>query len=236
MKVVNIQNLTEMVKENFGRDIKVYFIRINPYPMNETLKTIYDSIADLSWTKIYDTQALKKGGLSRVNKTIRNIEDKLKRCENDSLTSEVGEYVISILGKQALLDNLNYIDIPLAELWKAKVKGNPGFDFYCESIDDKLIFGEAKYESGKNAYNEALEQINDFITEGKDYEDLVEVKMFVSQKASDNMDNENRGFAAAFSSTSIENTKLVNHIIHNKHFNELLSYDELLLVAVDINE
>lgn len=236
MEVVCVVNLTDTIKDKFGCDIKTYFIRINPYPMDETLVFLYNSILDLSWTKIYNTPAVLKGVISRAEKTINDIEKKLKKCEDDSLTSEVGEYVISVLGKQALIDNLEYIDIPLAELWKAKVSGNPGFDFYCESIEEKIIFGEAKYEVGKNAYNSSLSQIVEFIQDEKDCEDLVELEKFVSESAMNNFDAGRKGYASAFSSTSIGDSKLISHILKNEKFNELLKYDELLLVAVDINE
>lgn len=54
------------------------------------------------------------------------------------------------------------MDIPLAELIKQKVKGNPGFDFFAVNRDTVvMIFGEAKYDASSNAYNRVLAKLND---------------------------------------------------------------------------
>lgn len=32
---------------------------------------------------------------------------------------------------------------------RKSIRGNPGFDFHSESIENRIIFGEAKYVCGK---------------------------------------------------------------------------------------
>ena len=236
MEVVSIIDLSKKIKEFVSNNPKVIFIRINPYPLNDTLKLIYNEILNKAWINKYKKDIIRKSIEERVNRTIEKISNKLKLCENDIIASEAGEYIISILGKQALSNNLNYIHIPLAELWKEKSSGNPGFDFHSESTNNKIIFGEAKYICGGNAYNSSLSQINDFISLKKDLMEIVDLDNLVSDSSIINFENNRKGYAAAFSSTKIPDAKLIDNICKNPSFQKLLIYDELLLVAVDINE
>lgn len=236
MEVVSVIDLSEKMKKFASNNPKVIFIRINPYPLNDTLKLIYNEILNKSWINKYKKDIIRKSIEERADKTIEKISNKLKLRENDIIASEAGEYIISILGKQALSDNLNYIHIPLAELWKEKSSGNPGFDFHSESINNKIIFGEAKYICGENAYNSSLSQINKFISLKKDLMEIVDLDNLVSDSSVTNFENNRKGYAAAFSSTRISNVKLIENICKNPSFQKLLIYDELLLVAVDINE
>lgn len=236
MKIVSIIDLSKKIKKYTSNNPKVIFIRINPYPLNDMLKLIYGEISNKLWINKYKKDIIRKSIEERANKTIEKINEKLKLCKNDIISSEVGEYIISILGKQALSDSLNYIHLPLAELWKEKASGNPGFDFHSESTNNKIIFGEAKYVCGKNAYNSSLSQINKFIVLKKDLMEIVDLEVLVSNKSVTNFENNRKGYAAAFSSTSVPDTKLIKNICENSSFRNLLIYDELLLVAVDINE
>lgn len=236
MKLLGIWDLSDEVEKIYKLNTKTIFIRLNPYPLNETIKYIFNELSDLSWINRYDKNILRKSIEERTNITVIDIEQKLLKCKEDIIASEAGEYIISILGKQALVNNLNYLNIPLAELWKEKKSGNPGFDFHSESIENKLIFGEAKYVCGKNAYNNALSQINDFINLNKDLMEIVGLDPLVSDISLDNFEEGRKGYAAAFSSNKIDNNILIRNILENENTKKLLNYDELILVAVDINE
>ena len=83
-----------------------------------------------------------------------------------------------------MVSKLDYLDIPLDELVGKKRSGNPGFDFHSQNkITDTVIFGEAKYVATTTAYSSALPQIVDFIRDGKDVEDLPELKPFCTASA-----------------------------------------------------
>lgn len=236
MNIKESIDISTLVKKVFNSNTKVIFIRINPYPLNDTLKYIYDELFNRAWINKYRKSVVRRSIEERCNKTIEKISEKLSLCQDDKISSEAGEYIISILGKQALTENLNYLTISLAELWKEKVLGNPGFDFHSESTENKIIFGEAKYVCGKNAYNNSLKQINDFIKIKKDLKEMVDLDNLVSELATSNFEVGKKGYAAAFSSTKISTNKLLNNIFDNDSFKKLLIYDELILVAVDINE
>ena len=129
---------------------------------------------------------------------------------------------------------MDYLDIPLAELIKEKIVGNPGFDFYSENKNSILLFGEAKYVSHTNAYNKAFEQIEEFVNNGKDINDIASIDKFFSEEALDNANKGEKGYIAAFSSTEIDTDKLIRNIQNNVHFQKLSSHKELICVAVTI--
>ncbi len=236
MKVTKCIDITKLVNSNGFNSKKIVFIRVDSTPVDESLGLIYNIIADKCWiNRKYDRDIIRKSIESRVDKTINNLKVKLLNGDSDSITSEAGELLVSVLGKKALTDSLKYIDIPLAELWKEKVVGNPGFDYHAESSNNKIIFGEAKYLANTSAYNKALTQICSFIDKNKDLDEVKDLEAFVTDLALDNFQNGNKGYSASFSSTSIETEKLLTNILINESFKKLLVYDEVILVAVDIN-
>jgi len=160
---------------------------------------------------------------------------KSKNGEDDKITSETGEYFVSELSREVLIDGMGYLDIPLAEIRKEETSGNPGFDFHSETDNQVVIFGEAKYLNKKNAYTTALKQIIRFIEEEKDLGEIVELENFVSEDSLINFSNGKKGYAAGFSSTTMSDDLLVNNILQNENLKLLLNYEEVILVAVDIN-
>lgn len=117
---------------------------------------------------------------------------------------------------------------------KEQVVGNPGFDFYSENKTNIMLFGEAKYVAKSNAYGKALEQIERFVNEGKDINDIATIKCFFSEAALVNVVRGNKGYIAAFSSTEIKTEDLIKNIQKNVHYKNLSPYKELICVAVTI--
>lgn len=228
-------DLSQLIFKN-NSSKKVMFLRISPYPLNESISYIFRVISDKSWINKFDKSVIRKSYENRVNKTVEIIEKKLKTHNSDKITTSVGEYIVSILAKQAIVNNLNYLDIPVDELWKIQRSGNPGFDFHSESLDNLIIFGESKYVGNTNAYNDALKQICEFVNTKKDLDEIAELRDFVSDTSLANFEIDKKGYAAAFSATSIDTKDLISNILKNKRFKELIKYDELILVAVDIYE
>ena len=154
MKILEIKQLP-----NQG-NAQVQFIRIDPEDISITLSEILKVIVDLSWLKNFDADFIAQSYEQRAEITINDIKKKFAACDEGKLTKEAGEYVVSELAREALISQLGYLDIPLAELLGKKTSGNPGFDFHSQNIStDTIIFGEAKYISAKSAYQRAIEQI-----------------------------------------------------------------------------
>lgn len=211
----------------------ITFIRINPTDIKLTLKEILFTLSDLSWLNNFD-EDYKESFLTRAKNTINYITLKINKGDQDKLTEDSGEYVVSELARKSIVNKLDYLDVPLAELFKKQKSGNPGFDIYSENKENIILFGEAKYTAKKNAYGKAFKQIKDFIESESDSEDLPDISWFCSNQAVKNFNNSKRGYIAAFSSTNRSTDFLIKNLIKNADFIELRKYNELICVAVNI--
>ena len=152
---------------------KVHFIRIDPEDISTTLSDILKALMDLSWLKHFDEDWLVQSYRQRAQITIDDIKSKFAASDHGKITHNAGEYVVSELSREAIVSELGYLDIPLAELLGRKVSGNPGFDFHSQNCStDTVIFGEAKYITAQSAYPSAIKQIKEFIDDKKDVADI----------------------------------------------------------------
>lgn len=235
MKVLESRRLNKDDLEYFDKiNAKVYFIRIDPEDISQTLEEILKSLYDLSWLSKFDEVDSVAFSL-RAEKTINDIKGKFDECAEDNVTSSAGEYIVSELSKEAIVSELNYLDIPIGELLGKKKSGNHGFDFHSENTEEHtIIFGEAKYQSNSSAHGIAVNQIKDFIDVKKDIEDLPELKPFVSNESRIRAINGKKGFAAAFSSKSTASSRLIKLIADYDSFKFLCNFEEVILVAVNL--
>ncbi len=214
---------------------KVQFIRIDPEDISKTLADILGTLMDLSWLKSFDEEYNQIAFESKAQKTINHIKEKFDECADDKVTKDAGEYIVSELAREALINELKYLDIPIAELLGKQKSGNPGFDFHsANTLTDTIIFGEAKYVARTSAYSSALPQMVDFINDKKDIEDLPDLKPFCCSKALNRAVNGAKGFAAAFSTRSTTTDNLIKNITKRDDFKLLLTYEEMILLAVNI--
>lgn len=119
-------------------------------------------------------------------------------------------------------------------MFKQKISGNHGFDFFSETLSQFIVFGEAKYVSNSNGYGRALEQIERFIMEERDTSDLNDIDKFVSDLSLNNHTQNNKAFTCAFSATSIKSETLIDNILNNDHFNKIKHHREIILIAVNV--
>lgn len=217
---------------------KSLLIRIEATDLKITLREIFLSLSNLCWVNnLPNTSNMFKKSLQRrAETTVKRLEEVLISGSKSNVSSSAGEYVVSELAHSVVVNEFGYIDIPLAELFKQKSKGNPGFDFFAEDPKSNIVlFGEAKYSSTSNSYQRAFVQIVEFVEkDGKDVLDMADLEHFCSQKAQENMLNGKKGFIAAFSSTTISDEDLKKHIENNNDYKQLLDYEELVCVAVNI--
>lgn len=213
----------------------VQFIRIDPEDISLTLSEVIKAIMDLSWLKNFDAEAVAESYKHRAQKTIDDIKTKFDKCDDGNLTKEAGEYIVSELARESLVSELGYMNIPLAELLGKKTSGNPGFDFHSQNTTtETVIFGEAKYQSAKSAYSRAVEQLRGFVDDKKDIDDIADLRDFCTPNALTRASNGYKGFAAAFSAKSTSSDRIINAITANADFQELLKYEEIILVAVNL--
>ena len=212
----------------------IRFFRIRPTDIKLTLRSVFESLSNNSWIIKFDNGFLKHTFSVRFQSTIDYISSNIIHEEDDSLTSDSAEYVISEIARSTIVEQLDYLDIPLGELIKEQKSGNPGFDFYSMNKSNIILFGEAKYVAVQNAYGRALEQIYRFNTEQRDIADLLDIQNLCPKASCDEVCNGNKGFIAAFSSKSTTTERLISNIKDNVNYQKLSSHKELILVAVDI--
>lgn len=229
MKIIDKKSIKEI------ENCKITFLRIDPEDKKETIRKILEQLSDMSWIKRTMPPELKASMEAKVEPTVKFLEKQLNENNDGVITSKTGEYFVSELSRETIVNELKYKDIPLAGLRKEKVSGNPGFDYHSENKDAVIIFGEAKYVAKQNAYGKALKQIVEFIKDKKDIKELSELRDFVSDEAIKNANIERKGYAIGFSSYSTKSEDLINNIKKSKYFNELTKYEEIIIVAVDVN-
>jgi hypothetical protein len=189
----------------------------------------------LSWINDFDAEYARSSFRVRAEATVKYIADKIIRSTDDAITSDSGEYVISELARKTVVNELNYLDIPLAELIKEQRSGNPGFDFYTVNGAKIILFGEAKYLSNQNAYGNSFKQIVRFEEEKRHIADLVDIDKFCCSESLENVATYNKkGFIAAFAAKNTSTDVLIRHIYNNENFKKLSKYEELICIAVNI--
>ena len=187
-----------------------------------------------SWIAKFDKSYIRNSFFKRAEDTAEYLADKILKDDGDKITEDSGEYVVSELAREALVIELKYLDVPLAELFKEQVSGNPGFDFYSANKEKVIIFGEAKYSSGRNAYGIGMEQVDRFIREGQDVSDLNDIDKFFEEESLKLADNGDKAYAIAFAAKGTASDMIIKGIIRNKHYKDIAINKEVIFLAVNV--
>lgn len=222
------------IELNLDKSSKIRFLRIEIEDLNKTILQIIEVLNDMSWISKFDDAYKKSCFLSRAVPTAKLLAFKLRNNNDDKITEEIGEYVVSEISRQSIVKELSYLSIPLAELLGRKKTGNPGFDFFTVNDNDTLIFGEAKYESSQNAYGKGFSQVAEFIELEKDISELNLIEGFCNKSTLNKVINGEKGFAIGFSAKKTPTDLLIKNIKANRDFLKISKYEELLIVAVNI--
>lgn len=214
----------------------VYTIHAKVTDIKKRADSMMRILLDESWIHKLDIVP-KRSYQARSEKTVEKLVNDILKKVTSTVNTEFGEFLISVSAQDSLQAQYEHIVVPLAELWKEKITGNPGFDFHTETNKSELIaFGEAKYSSNINPHTKALNQISSFIESKKDEFELTDLTHFVSKKAMTNfIENGKKAYIAAFSMNSKEPTKIFKNILTSSHIDKLLEYDELYLIGIEID-
>lgn len=217
--------------ENYN---SITYIRIDPENLSVTIRDIITLLSNLSWIAKFDKSYIRNSFFKRAEDTAEYLADKILKDDGDKITEDSGEYVVSELAREALVIELKYLDVPLAELFKEQVSGNPGFDFYSANKEKVIIFGEAKYSSGRNAYGIGMEQVDRFIREGQDVSDLNDIDKFFEEESLKLADNGDKAYAIAFAAKGTASDMIIKGIIRNKHYKDIAINKEVIFLAVNV--
>ena len=217
--------------ENYN---SITYIRIDPENLSVTIRDIITSLSNLSWIAKFDKSYIRNSFFKRAEDTAEYLADKILKDDGDKITEDSGEYVVSELAREALVIELKYLDVPLAELFKEQVSGNSGFDFYSANKEKVIIFGEAKYSSGRNAYGIGMEQVDRFIREGQDVSDLNDIDKFFEEESLKLADKGDKAYAIAFAAKGTASDMIIKGIIRNKHYKDIAINKEVIFLAVNV--
>jgi hypothetical protein len=211
----------------------VYCIHVKVKDINASAKTIIKTITDISWiSKLSTIPQITFEATSK--RTILKLVNGILRKVKGTVTEDFGEYLISFTAQNSLETVHSHIKLPLAELLKEKVSGNPGFDYHTESHLNNIIFGEAKYSGTETPRADALDQISKFIDLQKDDAELNTIQYFVSKTAITNYTSNKKGYVAAFSLNS-ENVNLIfRNALQSEVIDKLICYPELYIIAIEV--
>lgn len=232
MNVISYECITIENKE-VGCTCGVHVIHVQIKDIQKRASDMATTIIDTSWLNsmnIVNRAAFSACAERTINKFINEILSNV----DDTVNTDFGEIMISDTAQCVLNTNINHIKIPLADLIKERVSGNGGFDFHTESHNQNIVYGEAKYSGNSTRYNDALSQINEFISDGKDIAELVTLQHFVSKEAAENAINGKKGFTAAFSMKCTNPKTIFENALKSEHLQALLVYDEIYLIGVEV--
>lgn len=189
-------------------------------------------ISDTSWINNLD-EISKKVFKVNAEKTIDKIVTDIIGGIATSVNEDIGEFIVSYSAQLALEIEYSHQRIPLAELLKEKVLGNPGFDFHTISPNNYLVFGEAKFSIDSTPRARALNQIEKFIGD-RDNAELKWLEPFLDPTTKANIIKDEKGYAAAFSLNGKNIITIMNHALASEPIKEIIKHKELYLIAVEL--
>lgn len=195
----------EIKKESGLENIFVCHVRVSD--LSKIANELSMAVIDKSWMMSLDV-GTKRAYERTVADTAEALVTIFKNNElvEERISSEFGEIMVSMGSARALEVIFSHIAIPIAELWKPKLKGNEGFDFHTVCPGQFINFGEAKFSNVDNPYggnsgdsSGAGGQADGFIEKEKHYRDRPHLINLVSEQAITNLDTESFGIILAFS-------------------------------------
>ena len=239
---MNILDIGQVNKTNFGIVSSTnYNYCLVSVDAPSVISSVIKEITDNSWLSSLNP-------IDRVSfeacmkKTVNSIIEECQKYQKQTSGGlydykQVGEYIVSKAGRDSLTDGFSHGFIPLAELWKEKEKGNPGFDFHSLSPSEIFIFGEAKYRSEANPYSIAIEQVESFIDDEKDKMEASNLnKITMNSTATTNFLNNKKGFAISFSIKAQNPKDIIENAIKCPEIKNINQYDEFYIIGVIIND
>jgi hypothetical protein len=222
------------VLDNQQIEPHITFIRIEPTDINLTLSDVFKSMSDIAWISDFDKKYTRDSFEIRAVETINYIANNIIAEADNEITKDTGEIVVSELSRLAVINEMGYLDIPLAELFKSQAVGNDGFDFFSKNLDKVILFGEAKFNSRQNAYGAAFEQIARFENQKQDVSDINDIAEFCCEESLNNHSQGKKGFIASFASKTTSKENMINAIKRNTNYNKLVGFEEIICIAVNV--
>lgn len=237
MRVLYNMNIIKIEKDRLdkfpsGHKCEINCLHIKIKDFKPIVEEFEKHIIDTSWINKLD-EISKITFKATSQKTIDKIVNEIIAKIPSKINTDIGEFIVSYAAQQALKIEFSHTLIPLAELLKEKVSGNPGFDYHSVSTKSYLIFGEAKFSLKTTPRAKALKQILKFIGD-RDSSELLWLNPFLDEPTKENIILNSKGYAAAFSHNNSNIIKTLNKALKSNTVSEIIKHKELYLIAVEI--
>lgn len=210
--IVNRQPTTDEMPDNAQAEIHLLGVDVDD--VNAFATEMVSVVSDTNWIQKLNPLA-KASYEATAIRTVAALVDVFNNFSGQ-ISKDFGEFMVSLSAAQTLADELGHDSFPLSEIWKEKLTGNHGFDYYSECPDELINCGEAKFNSTTNAYGAAARQVCEFIDDEKDLGDLVHLNYFASEVAVNKLvDDRERGFCLAFSVNSTDLEQILVNALAN---------------------
>ena len=137
---IDLKNTENYIDKHIYPNCDINCIHIQIKDLNKVVSEMTSEISDTSWInnlKELDKLAFNATAKRTIDKVVNEIFSKV----SNGLNEDIGEYLVSFSAQNTLVSHYNHKKIPLAELLKEKVSGNPGFDFHTISYSWLSISG-----------------------------------------------------------------------------------------------
>jgi hypothetical protein len=231
MEIDKIDN-SSLAKLPKSSSCEINCLHIKIKDFKPIVKEFEEHISNTSWINNLDEISkitFKATSQKTIDKIVIDIISKI----STNVTEDIGEYIVSYAAQLALEIEYSHTKIPLAELLKEKVSGNPGFDYHTISTNNYLVFGEAKFSMDSTPRSKALDQIEKFIND-RDNSELLWLQPFLDPSTKNNIINGEKGYAAAFSLNNDNILTTFNNALSSSPVQEIIKHRELYLIAVEL--
>lgn len=231
MKITKIDN-TSLDRSPVGCSCEIHCLHIKIKNFRPIVDQFEKHICDTSWISKLD-EISQKTFKATSKKTIDKIVNEIISKTSTNVNTDIGEFIVSYAAQQALEIEHSHKLIPLAELLKEKISGNPGFDYHTISTNSYLVFGEAKFSLDSTPRAKALDQIASFIGD-RDNSELLWLQPFLNDLTKQNIIDDKKGYAAAFSHNNDNIITTLNNALDSEPIKEIIKFNELYLIAVEL--
>ncbi len=221
-------------KDRAQGDGKLFAVLVEVTDIAKIATDMHDRITETSW--LNDLDVIDQTTFRATSaKTIEKLVECIANRQSNPLSEDFGEYLITDVALEALHSQYQHTKVPLAELLKEKISGNPGFDFHTETPANMIAYGESKYSGSSTRYSDALRQISEFIRDKKDDIDLRLLNSFVSSVAISNHIAGKKSYSAAFSINAKNPELIMDNVAASDSVMNLLACENLFLIGVVVN-
>lgn len=230
--------------QNISATGNVFACHVNVSDLKKIASKLTDTIMDRSWIIALDDRS-RRAYETTADKTANELIKVFQaNLTEDDVSSEFGELMVSMGSSRALEIIFEHEAIPIAELWKPKIKQNEGFDFHTVCKEPLLNFGEAKYSSSQSPYggesgdsSGAGGQADGFIANNKHLMDNVHLEKLAGEDAASNLDSDRFGIVLAFSLNAKNPLSVIQNAIEKSQtYENLRTAENVYIVGVSYDQ